>query len=173
MFKRHLKLGLIKGGQLGKMLLQAAIDLDIHVKILDPDSDAPCAKIAPEFVVGSFQDFDTVYQFGQDCEVITIEIENVNLEALKKLQSEGKKVFPQPEVLEIIQDKRIQKQFYLAHNLPTSDFVLTNNIEEIKQHLDFLPAFNKLGKGGYDGRGVQKLSSEADLHKAFSAPSLL
>ena len=136
------KLGLLGGGQLGKMLLQAAMDLDIHVKILDPDADAPCAKIASEFVVGSFLDFDTVYQFGQDCDVITIEIENVNLEALKKLQSEGKKVFPQPEVLEIIQDKRIQKQFYLAHNLPTSDFVLTDNIEQIKQHLDFLPAFS-------------------------------
>ena len=167
------KLGLLGGGQLGKMLLQAAIDLDIHVKILDPDADAPCAKIAPEFVVGSFQDFETVYQFGQDCEVITIEIENVNLEALKKLQSEGKKVFPQPEVLEIIQDKRIQKQFYKDNNLPTSDFILTDNLADIQANAAFLPAFNKLGKGGYDGRGVQKLSSEADFSLAFTAPSLL
>jgi 5-(carboxyamino)imidazole ribonucleotide synthase len=167
------KLGLLGGGQLGKMLLQAAMDLDIHVKSLDPDPDAPCAKIAPEFVVGSFLDFDTVYQFGQDCDVITIEIENVNLEALKKLQSEGKKVFPQPEVLEIIQDKRIQKQFYQDNNLPTSDFILTDSVEDIAKNIDFLPAFNKLGKGGYDGRGVQKLSSEADISLAFTEPSLL
>lgn len=173
MFSKNFKLGLLGGGQLGRMLLQAAIDLDIHVKALDPDPDAPCAKIAPEFVVGSFLDYDTVYQFGQDCEVITIEIENVNLEALKKLRSEGKKVFPQPEVLEIIQDKRIQKQFYLDNNLPTSDFILTDSVEDISKNLDFLPAFNKLGKGGYDGRGVQKLSSEDDLPLAFSEPSLL
>lgn len=173
MFSKNFKLGLLGGGQLGRMLLQAAIDLDIHVKALDPDPDAPCAKIAPEFVVGSFLDYDTVYQFGQDCEVITIEIENVNLEALKKLRSEGKKVFPQPEVLEIIQDKRIQKQFYLDNNLPTSDFILTDSVEDISKHLDFLPAFNKLGKGGYDGRGVQKLSSEIDLPLAFTEPSLL
>ncbi|MCU0470860.1 MAG: 5-(carboxyamino)imidazole ribonucleotide synthase [Arcicella sp.] len=167
------KLGLLGGGQLGKMLLQAAIDLDIHVKSLDPDPDAPCAKIAPEFIVGSFLDFETVYQFGQDCDVITIEIENVNLEALKKLQSEGKKVFPQPEVLEIIQDKRVQKQFYRDNNLPTADFVLTDSVEDIAKNIDFLPAFNKLGKGGYDGRGVQKLASEADLSLAFTQPSLL
>ncbi|MEA5426114.1 5-(carboxyamino)imidazole ribonucleotide synthase [Arcicella lustrica] len=173
MFSKNFKLGLLGGGQLGRMLLQAAIDLDIHVKALDPDPDAPCAKIAPEFVVGSFLDYDTVYQFGQDCEVITIEIENVNLEALKKLRSEGKKVFPQPEVLEIIQDKRIQKQFYLDNNLPTSDFILTDSVEDISKNLDFLPAFNKLGKGGYDGRGVQKLSSEIDLPLAFTEPSLL
>jgi len=167
------KLGLLGGGQLGKMLLQAAIDLDIYVKILDPDADAPCAKIAPEFVVGSIQDFETVYQFGQDCEVITIEIENVNLEALKKLQSEGKKVFPQPEVLEIIQDKRIQKQFYKDNNLPSADFILTDNLTDIQANVAFLPAFNKLGKGGYDGRGVQKLSSASALHLAFTEPSLL
>jgi 5-(carboxyamino)imidazole ribonucleotide synthase len=173
MFPENFKLGLLGGGQLGRMLLQAAIDLDIHVKALDPDVNAPCAKIAPEFVVGSFLDFDTVYQFGQDCDVITIEIENVNLEALKKLRDEGKKVFPQPEVLEIIQDKRIQKQFYLDNNLPTSDFILTDSLEDIHHHVDFLPAFNKLGKGGYDGRGVQKLSSVADLPLAFTEPSLL
>ncbi len=170
---KNFKLGLLGGGQLGRMLLQAAIDLDIHVKILDPDTEAPCSKIAPEFVCGSFLDFDTVYAFGQDCEVITIEIENVNLDALKKLQAEGKKVFPQPEVLELIQDKRIQKQFYADNAIPTADFVLTDNIEAIKTHLDFLPAFNKLGKGGYDGKGVQQLKTAADLPLAFTAPSLL
>lgn len=173
LFSKNFKLGLLGGGQLGRMLLQAAIDLDIHVKALDPDPDAPCAKIAPEFVCGSFLDYDTVYQFGQDCEVITIEIENVNLEALKQLQAEGKKVFPQPEVLEIIQDKRVQKQFYQDNQLPTADFVLTDNKAAVAAQVDFLPAFNKLGKGGYDGKGVQRIASANDVHLAFEAPSLL
>ncbi|NBB30696.1 5-(carboxyamino)imidazole ribonucleotide synthase [Cellulophaga sp. BC115SP] len=172
-FSKNFKLGLLGGGQLGRMMLQAAIDLDIHVKALDPDPNAPCAKIAPEFVCGSFLDFDTVYAFGQDCEVITIEIENVNLDALKKLQSEGKKVFPQPEVLELIQDKRIQKQFYRDHQLPTADFVLTDNADAVAANVDFLPAFNKLGRGGYDGKGVQRISSAEDVHLAFTEPSLL
>jgi 5-(carboxyamino)imidazole ribonucleotide synthase len=167
------KIGLLGGGQLGRMLVQAAIDLDLHLKILDPDPNAPCAKIASEFILGSFLDFETVYNFGQDCEVISIEIENVNLEALEKLEAEGKKVFPQPKVLRIIQDKRIQKQFYLDNNIPTAPFILTNNKAEILNHADFFPAFNKLGIGGYDGKGVQKLSSADDIDKAFDAPSLL
>jgi 5-(carboxyamino)imidazole ribonucleotide synthase len=167
------KLGLLGGGQLGRMLLQAAIDLDIDIKVLDPDTQASCAAIAPEFVCGSFQDFDTVYHFGQNCDVITIEIENVNLDALAKLQAEGKKVFPQPEVVKIIQDKRIQKQFYKDNNLPTADFILTDSLADIEANVDFFPAFNKLGKGGYDGRGVQRLNDASDLAKAFAEPSLL
>jgi 5-(carboxyamino)imidazole ribonucleotide synthase len=167
------KIGLLGGGQLGRMLVQAAIDLDLYLKILDPDPEAPCAKIATEFVNGSFLDFNTVYNFGKDCEVITIEIENVNIEALEKLEAEGKKVFPQPKVLRIIQDKRIQKQFYLDNNIPTAPFILTNTKDDIANNIDFLPAFNKLGVGGYDGRGVQKLSTIADIEKAFSQPSLL
>lgn len=173
LFEKNFKVGLLGGGQLGRMLIQAAIDLDIHLKILDPDPQAPCSLIASEFVEGSFNDFDTVYNFGQDCEVITIEIENVNLEALEKLESEGKKVFPQPHVLRIIKNKRIQKQFYKDNSIPTADFILTENREEISKNIDFLPAFNKLGVGGYDGKGVQKLSSEADLSLAFDVPSLL
>jgi 5-(carboxyamino)imidazole ribonucleotide synthase len=172
-FKPNFKVGVLGGGQLGLMLLQAAIDWNLHVKILDPDADAPCSQIAPEFVVGSLQDFDTVLAFGQDCEVITIEIEKVNIEALEALEREGKKVFPQPSVIRQIQDKRIQKQFYRDNNLPTADFILTDNQEETKQYTDFLPAFHKLGKDGYDGRGVQRISTEADFDKAFDAPSLL
>ncbi len=164
---------MLGGGQLGLMLLQAAIDWNLHVKILDPDADAPCAHIAPEFVVGSLQDFDTVMAFGQDCEVITIEIEKVNVEALEALEKQGKKVYPQPAVIRKIQDKRIQKQFYRDNNLPTADFILTDSQEDTKQYVDFLPAFHKLGKDGYDGKGVQRISTEADFDKAFDAPSLL
>jgi 5-(carboxyamino)imidazole ribonucleotide synthase len=172
-FKPNFKVGVLGGGQLGLMLLQAAIDWNLPVKILDPDANAPCAHIAPEFVVGSLQDFDTVLAFGQDCEVITIEIEKVNVDALEVLEKQGKKVFPQPSVIRQIQDKRIQKQFYRDNNLPTADFILTDNQEDTKRHTGFLPAFHKLGKDGYDGRGVQRISTEADFSKAFDAPSLL
>ena len=173
MFDSQLKLGILGGGQLGRMLLQAAVDFDLHVRVLDPDPDAPCRWIAPEFVQGSFRDFDTVYAFGQGCDLITIEIESVNLEALKRLRDEGKRVFPQPEVIEIIQDKRTQKQFYAQHGLPTAEFVLTDTQADVAAQVGFLPAFNKLGKGGYDGRGVQRLNGPADLHLAFAEPSLL
>ena len=173
LFEKNFKVGLLGGGQLGRMLLQAAIDLDIFIKVLDPDPQAPCALLSSEFVNGSFLDFDTVYQFGQDCEVVTIEIENVNIDALEKLEAEGKKVFPQPHVLRIIQDKRIQKQFYSDNNIPTADFILTDSILDIESNITFLPAFNKLGKGGYDGRGVQKLNSQTELHLAFLEPSIL
>lgn len=170
---KNYKIGVLGGGQLGRMMIQAAIDLDLYIKILDPNSNAPCAHIAHEFVCGSFLDYDTVMAFGQDCQTITIEIENVNLEALEALQAQGKRVFPQPKVLRIIQDKRIQKQFYADNNIPTADFILTDNKEQVKQNEAFLPAFNKLGKGGYDGKGVQKIETSADFEKAFTAPSLL
>ncbi len=172
-FKPNFKVGVLGGGQLGLMLLQAAIDWNLHVKILDPDPDSPCAHIAPEFVVGSLQDYETVMAFGQDCEVITIEIEKVNVEALETLEKQGKKVFPQPSVIRQIQDKRIQKQFYRDNRLPNADFILTDNQEDTRQYASFLPAFHKLGKDGYDGRGVQRISTEADFDKAFDAPSLL
>jgi 5-(carboxyamino)imidazole ribonucleotide synthase len=105
--------------------------------------------------------------------VITIEIENVNTQALKELAAQGKKVFPQPEVIELIQDKRKQKQFYQHHAIPTAPFVLTENAADVAKHKEFLPAVNKLGREGYDGRGVQIISTEADLKKAFDAPGLL
>ena len=172
MFDIKQKVGVLGGGQLGLMLLQAAVDWNLHVKILDA-ADAPCAAIAPEFVEGSLQDYEAVYHFGQDVEVLTIEIEKVNVEALEALEKEGKKVFPQPHVIRLIQDKRTQKQFYREHGLPTADFVLTQNREDVKNYLDFLPAFHKLGKDGYDGKGVQRIASAEDVSKAFDAPGLL
>lgn len=167
------KLGILGGGQLGKMLLQCALDFNVDLKILDPDPNAPCSKIAHEFVNGSLTDFDTVLAFGQDCDIITIEIENVNTEALKALQQQGKKVFPEPEVIELIQDKRRQKTFYKVNRIPTAEFVLTESLEEVKTQANFLPAVNKMGKGGYDGRGVQLIRTSEDLEKGFDAPGLL
>ncbi len=167
------RIGILGGGQLGLMLLQAAIDWNLDIHVLDPDINAPCKGIAPHFQQGSLQDFDTVYNFGKDLDVITIEIEKVNVEALEKLEAEGKKIFPQPSVIKKIQDKRIQKQFYTAHKLPTSDYILTENKEDTAQHSEFLPAFHKLAKDGYDGRGVQRIDTHADFEKAFDQPGLL
>ncbi|MPR32674.1 5-(carboxyamino)imidazole ribonucleotide synthase [Salmonirosea aquatica] len=167
------KIGILGGGQLGLMLLQAAIDWNLDIHVLDPDADAPCSRIAPHFQQGSLQDYDTVYAFGKDLDVITIEIEKVNVDALEALEKEGKRVYPQPLVIRQIQDKRIQKQFYRVNKLPTADFILTESRADVARYPDFLPAFHKLGKDGYDGRGVQRISSEADLNKAFDAPGLL
>ncbi|GAB2791702.1 5-(carboxyamino)imidazole ribonucleotide synthase [Rhabdobacter roseus] len=155
------------------MLLQAAVDWNLNISILDPDPDAPCSRIAAHFEVGSLQDYDTVYRFGQALDVITIEIEKVNVEALEALEREGKRVYPQPAVIRLIQDKRVQKQFYRENNLPTADFVLTENKADVQKHPALLPAFHKLGKDGYDGRGVQRIASEADFDKAFDAPGVL
>jgi 5-(carboxyamino)imidazole ribonucleotide synthase len=168
-----LRIGVLGGGQLGRMMLQSATDFNLEIHMIDPDPSAPCAKIAHSFVQGDLQDYDAVMAFGKQMDLITIEIEAVNTDALKALQAQGKKVFPQPEIIELIQDKRKQKTFYKANRIPTADFILTENKAEVAQHRDFLPAVNKLGKGGYDGRGVQVLRSEKDLDKAFEAPSLL
>lgn len=154
------------------MLIQSGIDFNISFSVLDPDREAPCAGIT-EFSVGKLTDFDTVLKFGSSCDIITIEIENVNTAALKALVKQGKKVFPQPEVIELIQDKRLQKQFYQRHQIPTAEFMLTENAADVKNNPDFLPAVNKLGREGYDGRGVQIMRSKADLEKAFDAPGLL
>ena len=166
-------LGVLGGGQLGRMLIQSAINYNQDIYILDPDSNAPCKDISQKFTVGSLKDFDTVYAFGQACDVITVEIENVNTEALEKLRSEGKQVYPQPEILRLIQDKRAQKQFYQQHGIPTAEFILTSDKADVIHNSGFLPAVNKLGKEGYDGRGVQILRTESDLEKAFDAPGLL
>jgi 5-(carboxyamino)imidazole ribonucleotide synthase len=171
-FQQNFKLGVLGGGQLGRMLIQSGIDFNIHFSILDPDKNAPCASIA-EFHHGKLTDYDTVVAFGSVCDIITIEIENVNVAALQELERKGKKVFPQPSVIELIQDKRIQKKFYQENGIPTADFILTENAAEVRSHKSFLPAVNKLGKEGYDGRGVQILKSETDLSKAFDKPGLL
>lgn len=171
-FHQNFRLGILGGGQLGRMLIQSGIDYNIPFVVLDPDAAAPCSSMA-EFHVGKLTDFDTVLRFGSVCDILTIEIENVNTIALKELVRMGKKVFPQPEVIELIQDKRLQKNFYRDHGIPTADFILTENAAEVRANKHFIPAVNKLGREGYDGRGVQLLRSEADLPNAFDAPGLL
>lgn len=171
-FNQNFKIGVLGGGQLGRMLIQSGIDFNLSFSVIDPDEHAPCKGIA-DFQVGKLTDYETVMKFGKDCDIITIEIENVNTQALKELVKQGKKVFPQPEIIELIQDKRIQKSFYKEKGIPTAEFILVENREEVHTHSNFLPAVNKLGKEGYDGRGVQVLNNSDDLLKAFDAPGLL
>jgi 5-(carboxyamino)imidazole ribonucleotide synthase len=171
-FYQNFKLGILGGGQLGRMLIQSGIDLNVQFSVLDPDADAPCRSLS-EFYVGKLTDYETVMKFGESCDLITIEIENVNTTALKELVARGKKVFPQPEIIELIQDKREQKKFYAGHGIPTASFVLTENRSDVATNKSLLPAVHKLGREGYDGKGVQILQTDSDLHRAFDAPGLL
>lgn len=168
-----LKIGVLGGGQLGRMMIQSAINYNLYVCCLDPDANAPCKTMANEFTVGDLMDYNTVYKFGKNKDIITIEIENVNVEALKALQKEGKKVFPQPEVIEIIKDKGLQKMFYQRNDIPSPDFFLVENKEQIEKYRDFFPFFQKLRTGGYDGKGVVKLGHPNKIDHAFEAPSVL
>ncbi len=168
-YDSQFKLGILGGGQLGRMLIQDAVNLDVHISILDPAADCPCAEIANSFTQGDFKDYQTVYDFGKTVDVLSIEIENVNVEALFALQSEGKTIYPKPENLKIIKDKGLQKQFYADNQIATSPFSLI----ESKAQIFSFPIVQKLRTGGYDGRGVQVLKSETDLDQAFSEPSVL
>lgn len=172
-FYRDLKIGVLGGGQLGRMMLQAAIDYNLYIEILDSDSRCPCSMLTRNFHLGYLTDFETVYRFGEDLDMITIEIENVNVAALEALEKEGKTVYPQPHILRMIQDKRLQKQWFINNNIPTSSFVLTEKKEDLIALTHLLPAVHKLGTGGYDGRGVQVLRNEADISKGFDAPAVL
>ncbi|GAB4418454.1 MAG: 5-(carboxyamino)imidazole ribonucleotide synthase [Bacteroidia bacterium] len=172
-FYSDLRLGIVGGGQLGRMLIQAAIDLNLCIHVLDPAADAPCRPYAHRFTQGSLTDYDTVMAFGREVDVLTIEIENVSTAALADLKALGKTVLPDPDIIALIQDKRSQKVFFVQHGLPTAPFRLVENRAEVQQHADMLPAVHKLGREGYDGRGVQVLRSAADLGKAFDAPGVL
>jgi len=172
-FYQDFKLGVLGGGQLGRMLVQSAIDFNIDVAIMDGDPNAPCSRLTSDFVHGSLTDFEAVYNFGKECDLVTIEIENVNTAALKKLESEGIKVFPQPHIIELIKDKVDQKKFYAENGIPTSEFIEVHSAKEAKGHVDFLPFVNKLATEGYDGRGVQIVRSESDLNKCFDRHGLI
>jgi 5-(carboxyamino)imidazole ribonucleotide synthase len=172
-YQSEFKLGVLGGGQLGRMLIQEAINLNVHVHCLDSDLHAPCSEIASSFTLGSLNDFHRVLDFGQDKDVITVEIENVNIEALEALEKQGKKVFPQARVLKLIKDKGLQKQFYKENNIPTADFRLIEHKNDLNNHQDFLPFVQKLRTGGYDGKGVTTIQSEKDFEKGFDVPSVL
>ena len=167
------KLGILGGGQLGRMLIQEAVNFNIYIAVLDPSVNAPCADLANNFVVGNFNDYQTVLDFGKTLDVLTIEIEHVNIEALEELERLGKKVFPTPQALRTIQDKGLQKQFYKANKIPTAPFHLIDNAEDALLFKEKGPFMQKLRKGGYDGKGVTPLRTEAEFNAAFDAPSVL
>jgi 5-(carboxyamino)imidazole ribonucleotide synthase len=171
-FYQNYTVGIVGGGQLGRMLIQAGIDWNIDFSVLDPDPQAPCHQLAP-FTCGKLTDYETIWRFGQSCDLITIEIENVNTQALCDLEKAGKKVFPQPAIIGLIQDKQRQKKFFLDYQIPTAAFMLVNNRADVIAQSGFLPAVNKLGREGYDGRGVQIIRTTGDLPKAFDAPGVL
>ncbi|MGY4384309.1 5-(carboxyamino)imidazole ribonucleotide synthase [Pedobacter sp. UYP24] len=168
-----LKLGILGGGQLGRMLIQEAINYNLNTLVLDPDPDAPCKHIANYFECGSITDFDTVYNFGKKADIITIEIEKVNIEALDQLEKEGKQVYPQARVIRLIQDKGVQKQFFKENDIPTAPFQLVNTKEDIRNSNFSFPYILKQRKDGYDGKGVLKMNNIADIDQAFDAPCLI
>ncbi len=172
-FYGDLKLGILGGGQLGRMLIQQAINYNVTVKVLDPDREAPCRKLCDEFVVGSLGDYETVYKFGKKVDLLTIEIEKVNVDALEQLEKEGVLVYPQPRIIRLIQDKALQKQFFKENDIPTAEFQVISSAEQLRQsHIPF-PYVQKLRRDGYDGRGVYKVLDESYLAKAFTEPSLI
>ncbi len=172
-FYKGFKIGVLGGGQLGRMLLQKSYSYNLEMAFVDPDPKAPCREISNWFYKGDLNDFQMVYDFGKKCDVVSIEIENVNVDALTKLEKEGVKVFPQPAALKTIQDKGLQKLFYQKNNINTAEFFLIENKNEISLFADKFPIVQKLRKGGYDGKGVLILKDINDLDKAFDAPSVL
>jgi 5-(carboxyamino)imidazole ribonucleotide synthase len=168
-----MKAGILGGGQLGRMLLQAAANYTVETYVLENDPHCPAAHLCHHFIQGDITSFDDVYAFGKKVDVLTIEIENVNIEALEKLEAEGVKVIPKPSAIKIIKNKIKQKGFYQVNEIPTSDFVVTHTKESLPHHHAFLPAVHKLGEGGYDGKGVQIIRTKDDFEKGFDAPSVL
>ena len=172
-FTSNFRLGILGGGQLGKMLLYETRKWDVYTKVLDQAADAPCRMSCNEFIQGDLLDYDTVVSFGQGIDVLTIEIENVNVEALKTLKKQGVKVFPEPEALEVIRNKSLQKNFYVKHGIPTSPFKTYVSKEALLNDTIHFPCVWKSAEFGYDGKGVQILKSTEDLHALPDTPCLI
>lgn len=164
------RLGILGGGQLGRMFIQEAISYNIDVHIMENSENAPSASSATSFTLGDITNFDDVLKFGSSMDVLTVEIENVNIEALYELEKIGVQVFPQARVLETIKDKGIQKEFYVRNEIPTSKFSFVEKGESLESKLPFV---QKMRTGGYDGQGVQVVKSVSDLDSLFKVPSII
>ena len=171
------RIGVLGGGQLGKMIAQAASRWDLDIHLLDASIDFPAAKATPLFSEGNFRDYDDVISFGADKDILTIEIENVNTKALVELEKQGKKIYPQPSVIETIKDKGLQKNFYRDHNLPTSSYLLVDDaaaiLNLISQSKLKVPFVQKARTEGYDGRGDHVVRSDRDLENLLDVPSVI
>jgi len=167
-FSSDFKLGILGGGQLGKMMLTETRKFDIQTYVVDPSSEAPCRFGATKFFEGSLNDYDTVMNLGNQVDVLTIEIENVNLEALEALEEQGKKVYPSPKTLRLISNKGNQKDFYTQHQIPTAPYRRFSRLEDLTAEVAAgnitIPFVWKATEGGYDGNGVKIVRSTQDLH---------
>ncbi len=168
-----LRVGILGGGQLGRMLLQEAANYPVEVHVMEKDENCPAANLSHKFIKGDITAYEDVVKFGQAVDVLTIEIENVNIEALEFLETQGVKVIPKPSALKTIKNKILQKEFYQRHQIHSSAYVVVQHKAEINQYADYLPAAQKLATGGYDGKGVQLIRSAQDIDKGFDAPSVL
>tara|TARA_B100000242_G_scaffold204476_1_gene148284 strand:- start:7563 stop:8702 length:1140 start_codon:yes stop_codon:yes gene_type:complete len=171
------KIGIIGGGQLGKMILDETNKIDLQVSILDPNKNSPCKNLTKNFILGDFNDFDTVLNFGLAHDIISYEIEHINVDALDELVSRGIEVQPTPKILRIIQDKNLQKSFFKENNFPTSDFSYFNSKNDLlnsfkKSNLSF-PCVWKKTKFGYDGFGVKILNTKNDFSKLPDAEMII
>ena len=165
----HKTLGILGGGQLGRMMIAPCIDLGVEVHFLDPNPQCSVSEFTSHLTVGDFKDFETVLAFGRTVDVITVEIEHVNVDALEQLEKEGKNVNPSSQLLRTIQDKGMQKQFYVEAGVISPDFKLIEGVSEITE----FPIVQKMRTGGYDGQGVQILKTKADIERAFDVASVL
>lgn len=164
-----MKIGILGGGQLGRMLIQEALKYDDKFYTLDPSADCPCANIS-HHTLGDFNDYDSVMDFGKDKDILTIEIEHINAKALEDLEKQGVKLVPSPAIIKIIQQKILQKEFYQKNNIPSPEF----QVIQTKSEVNFpFPFVQKLNTGGYDGKGVQVIRAEKDLEKLWDEPSVL
>ncbi len=173
LIEKNMRIGILGGGQLGSMLIRSAIDFGLHVSVLDTDAAAPAGRYTNSFMCGDPNKYDDVIAFGANCDIITIEKEAVNTDALTNLRARGVKVYPSPELISIIQDKQQQKEFLKSHGIPTAGYVPVNGKEELLHHVSKMPGCLKLRCNGYDGKGVMMLHSEKDIDNAFDGPSIL
>ncbi len=172
------RIGILGGGQLGLMLLQSSMSLGLEVSVLDPNHEASVHTFSSNFVLGSFKDEETVFEFGKNLDVLTLEIEHVNINALKRLEKLGIKVFPQSHIISLIQDKGLQKNFLKKHQIPSAPFCFVDEKSKMEDISPFLPGMLKLRKGGYDGKGVQKVKDWEELQEIikfspFNTPCIL
>jgi 5-(carboxyamino)imidazole ribonucleotide synthase len=167
------KVGILGGGQLGAMLIRSAIDLGLDISVMDSSAEAPCMRYTSAFRKGSLMDYEAVMAFGENLDVLTIEIEAVNVQAMKDLEAKGVKVYPAPRVVELIQDKWTQKRFLQDAGIPVVPGTSVMNRAELAEKNPTLPSVLKLCRAGYDGRGVMMLRSKDDFVAAFDAPSVI
>ncbi|WP_010251437.1 5-(carboxyamino)imidazole ribonucleotide synthase [Myroides injenensis] len=176
-FSTDFRLGILGGGQLGKMLLTETRKFDIATNVLDPSKEAPAQFGAHQFTQGDLLDFDTVYNFGKSVDVLTIEIENVNLEALEKLESEGVKTYPSPSTLKLIQNKGQQKDFYTQHQIPTAPYKRFDDTSSLKTYVEeqniSFPFVWKIARFGYDGNGVKIVRNFEDIDALPNAECII